>query len=226
MGGSPKQLLPFGKGTILEVIIQKLGTAGFGPLIVVTGGPHEDKVSVAAGLLGAVVAVNPAPEPGGMITSVRRGIEALESKVVYTAPDPETGKSSTNRIFPGFLLHPTDFPAIRTDTYEKIFCMIYRNPGKIVIPVVDQGNYDSAGAKTRTGSSEVMCSATEFAVFRRGHPTWFPWHLIEEIENPAETDLRSVAERHRKIVCELPVQDGGITADLNTIEEYNRHNRA
>lgn len=223
MGDGPKQLLPFGDGTILGTIIGKLRAAGFGPLLVVAGGPHREEVAEAADRMSAVVVENHAPEPGGMITSVRCGIETLIKMNGFEVRVIEAGKRRAGSAFPGFLLHPSDYPAIGSDTYEIIFSTVKMDPGKIVIPVASMAGTEkqvmdehSAGRRNTTGEAGGP------TVSRRGHPAWFPAGLVAEIMNPSENDLRAVSRRRPGMVKELPVSDRGITTDLNTPEKYRK----
>lgn len=59
---------------------------------------------------------------------------------------------------------------------------------------------------------------------RRGHPVLFDACLIPEILglNPDSRGLREIVWRHDAAVREVPVNDPGVTADLDTFEDYER----
>jgi molybdenum cofactor cytidylyltransferase len=73
--GRPKQLLPFGEGTILERVVDTLTAAGVGEVIVVLG--HlADRVRVVLGQRHVKIAVNDSYREG-MLSSVQCGVRAI-----------------------------------------------------------------------------------------------------------------------------------------------------
>ena len=73
--GQPKQLLPFGKGTILERVVDTLLTAGVGEVVVVLG--HlADPVRAVLGNRPVRAVVNPEYRQG-MLSSVKCGVHAI-----------------------------------------------------------------------------------------------------------------------------------------------------
>jgi molybdenum cofactor cytidylyltransferase len=75
--GRPKQLLPFGEGTILEQVVDTLLIAGIGEVIVVLG--HlADRVRVVLGGRPVKAVVN-ASYRDGMLSSVKCGVRAISA---------------------------------------------------------------------------------------------------------------------------------------------------
>ena len=73
--GQPKQLLPFGEGTILERVVDTLLTAGVGEVVVVLG--HlADRVRAVLGDRPVRAVVN-ASYRQGMLSSVKCGVHAI-----------------------------------------------------------------------------------------------------------------------------------------------------
>ncbi len=81
--GSLKQLLPFGKGTLISNAIAQAKGASFERIAVVVGA-HGDLVTLAAAQEGVEVVENP-DWPSGMGTSIRVGLDHITER----APVPE-----------------------------------------------------------------------------------------------------------------------------------------
>jgi len=75
--GQPKQLLPFGKATILERVVDTLLTAGVGEIIVVLGHLAE-RVGAVLGDRPVRAVIN-ASYRQGMLTSVKCGVQAIDA---------------------------------------------------------------------------------------------------------------------------------------------------
>lgn len=61
---------------------------------------------------------------------------------------------------------------------------------------------------------------------KRGHPTFFRWRLAAEVRQlPADRGLNQLLKQHAGTVRELPFEDPGVLADLDTPEDYNRLQR-
>ncbi len=77
--GTFKVLLPWGRETVLEVIIRRLYMSRLDHIVVVTG--HQaDRVSRVAGGLGVTTVHNPDFANGDMLTSLQAGLRALDSR--------------------------------------------------------------------------------------------------------------------------------------------------
>lgn len=100
----------------------------------------------------------------------------------------------------GALVCLTDHPFVCSDTYRQITAAHMIAPKKIIIP---------------------LCQG------RRGHPAIFPQHLFSEILalSPAqEGGMRNILQIHSDLILEIPTEDEGILADLDTPEDLARHN--
>lgn len=73
--GRPKQLLPFGEGTILERVVDTLRAAGVGEILVVLGHLAE-RVRVVLGQRPVTIVVNESYREG-MLSSVQCGLRAI-----------------------------------------------------------------------------------------------------------------------------------------------------
>jgi molybdenum cofactor cytidylyltransferase len=97
----------------------------------------------------------------------------------------------------GFLLHPADHPLVAPATVERLLEAAAEGRSAIVAPV-------------HRGES--------------GHPVFFHRSLFPELLEPdLEEGARSVVRRHREASLEIPVEDAGVLADINTLAEYRRH---
>ncbi|HUH03747.1 MAG TPA: nucleotidyltransferase family protein [Kofleriaceae bacterium] len=115
LGGVNKALLRTRTGaTYLEAIAATARAAGSSHLVVVTGAPHHAEVGPAAEVLGAVVAINPAPDRG-MASSVAVGFGCAAA--------------SFDRCQVA-LLWPVDHPAVAVDTVARLLA----SPAMISVP--------------------------------------------------------------------------------------------
>ncbi|MGE3821449.1 MAG: NTP transferase domain-containing protein [Isosphaeraceae bacterium] len=94
------------------------------------------------------------------------------------------------------LLTPADSPGLQPSTVRQVLERARAEPDRIVVPIVEG---------------------------RRGHPVALPWTLAREVRQlPAGVGVNAlIAERAGRIV-ELPVDDPGVIADLDTPEDYAR----
>jgi CTP:molybdopterin cytidylyltransferase MocA len=86
-----------------------------------------------------------------------------------------------------------DHPLVKSTTVQAIIARHEAHPDKIIIPV---------------------CNG------RKGHPTLFPRAAIAEIH--AVPTLRDIVNRDRERIMLLALADPGITADIDTPEDYRR----
>jgi molybdenum cofactor cytidylyltransferase len=99
--------------------------------------------------------------------------------------------STDNALECGILITPADMPLIQSKTIKEIIDLSHKNPSSIVIP-------------TYNG--------------KRGHPTIFPYNIIKEL-NYAET-LLDVIDIHKNSLLLYPVNDTGVTLDIDTVDDY------
>lgn len=108
-----KVLLPIGGRPALEVAVERLGEAGIGDVVVVTGF-HGERVAPLAASLGCRVEENPAPERG-MFSSVQCGLAALGADAA------------------GAILLPADIPLVKPRTIRDLAERLEGEAG-VVIP--------------------------------------------------------------------------------------------
>lgn len=90
----------------------------------------------------------------------------------------------------GVLVTLVDHPLVKPRTYSLLISTHKDNPKAIIIPVHGQ---------------------------RRGHPVIIPGAIIDEIKNtPDDSNLRAVIRKHRELIIERSVDDGGVLKDIDT----------
>jgi molybdenum cofactor cytidylyltransferase len=110
--GKEKILLPFGRSTLLETILETLAAAGIAEVVVVLR-PDLPEAAERARRSGARVVFNPHPEEE-MLESIRLGLRAI-------APDA-----------PGAFIWPADHPAVSADTIRTL--ARFSHPSLALIP--------------------------------------------------------------------------------------------
>jgi CTP:molybdopterin cytidylyltransferase MocA len=110
--GSEKVLLPFGRSTVLETILETLAAAGVAEVVTVLR-PDLTEAAERARHLGARVVFNPHPEEE-MLESIRLGLRAI-------APEA-----------PGAFIWPADHPAVSAGTIATL--SRFAHPALALIP--------------------------------------------------------------------------------------------
>ena len=110
--GSEKILLPFGRSTVLETILETLAAAGVAEVVAVLRPDLSEAANRARGL-GARVVFNPHPEEE-MLESIRLGLLAITS---------DAG---------GVFIWPADHPAVSAGTIETL--ARFAHPAGALIP--------------------------------------------------------------------------------------------
>jgi molybdenum cofactor cytidylyltransferase len=113
--GEPKQLLPYGKHTVIEQIVSVLSTCSLDEILVITG--HE-RQAIEAKLAGWPVRAvfNPDYEQGEMLSSVQRGLAALEAEMAAA------------------LIVLSDQPQIEAAVVQRLINTYRTEPGPLIIP--------------------------------------------------------------------------------------------
>lgn len=121
--GEPKQLLPWGDGTVLSTIIENLGRGGANPVICVVG--HRSK-EIANSIVhtDAITITNLAFREGEMLSSLQAGIQHIMDKL----------EPGSNLRFPGVLLSLGDQPQLPVPVVESIIAQADITPEAIIIP--------------------------------------------------------------------------------------------
>lgn len=88
-----------------------------------------------------------------------------------------------------------DCPVVRPDTVETLLAAWERTRAPVVRPVVGE---------------------------RHGHPVIFDRAVFDELRAaPRERGAKAVLERHRSRVVDVPVDDAGVLADVDTPADYD-----
>jgi molybdopterin converting factor subunit 1 len=96
------------------------------------------------------------------------------------------------------LLAPGDIPGITAQIVAALLEESARQPQKIVVP--------------RCGK-------------RRGHPVVLPWSLAIDVASlPSGQGFNALLARHQSLVVELPIEDSGVTVDIDSPDDFERWN--
>ncbi len=142
------------------------------------------------------------PESGPIAESLSAGDAAVAPQLVVN-PDPARGQLSS--VWAGLealralepaavLIVPVDMPLAQPATIRALLEEWRRSRGAIVRPVVG---------------------------VRHGHPVLFDGALFDELRRaPLDEGARAVVHAHRADVVDVPVDDEGCLADIDTPEDY------
>jgi molybdenum cofactor cytidylyltransferase len=136
----------------------------------------------------------------------QRGSEILNSmkdfpvKIVFNE-NPESEMAESVRIglrtladsSTGVLVHLCDHPLVSAKTLNSMVQCYLETPDKIIVPLYK---------------------------VKRGHPSLFPRHIIEEIFEGGT--LRDIVNRDSNRIRLLDVQDEGIILDMDTKKDYDK----
>jgi len=103
------------------------------------------------------------------------------------------GLQAVNPYASGVLVSLSDHPLISKETLKNLLRIHHETPDKIIIPVYEE---------------------------KRGHPTLFPVHVINEIFKGGT--LKDVVNRDPERIRTLQVMDEGVIVDIDTMEDYER----
>jgi CTP:molybdopterin cytidylyltransferase MocA len=93
----------------------------------------------------------------------------------------------------GVLVSLSDHPLISEETLKNLLRLHSEAPDKIIIPVYKE---------------------------KRGHPTLFPIHVIDEIFKGGT--LKDIVNRDTARIRIIEVMDEGVIIDIDTMEDYER----
>jgi molybdenum cofactor cytidylyltransferase len=125
--------------------------------------------------------------------------------MVVLNPDPSTGPVSSLQAglgalpneAPGALFTPVDHPFISAATVRRLIQAFREKAAPVVVPTFRS---------------------------RRGHPVLFSRSLFPELTEPDLPEgARTVVHRYLASLLQIPVEDPGILADIDTPEEYRKH---
>lgn len=130
------------------------------------------------------------------------GVVDLAAVRVVRNPEPDSGPLASLRIGMGaldpepdaLLMQPVDHPLVRPETVRHLIHLAVEGPHGILIP-------------TYAG--------------RRGHPTLFARRLFDALRAaPLDQGARAVIRANPHAVREVPVDDPGVRADVDTPADY------
>ena len=125
--GEPKQLLKFGKNTIVETVVDNMLNSMFSEVIVVVGHCAE-KIQIALGKRKVRIIFN-SDYQKGMLTSAQAGIRALN-----ITDDTNSRKDSEQPDRHGFSLMLVDQPFITSDLIDKVIHAYSHTEKDIAVP--------------------------------------------------------------------------------------------
>jgi molybdenum cofactor cytidylyltransferase len=184
--GKDKALLRLGRDTFLEVILSTLRSAAVAEVALVVRDSLrpavESLLEIAArspdrgrpGLL-----VNPSPDSGGMLSSIRIGL------------------ASVSRSVPFILIWPVDHPLVAPETVRRMIA--FGEPGRVVLPTYQghRGHPAALGAEFRGAVEDLSGEQGLRALWRR-----IPERVMElPVEDPgvlANLDRPEDYERARR----------------------------
>ncbi len=103
------------------------------------------------------------------------------------------GLRAVNPFTSGILVSLSDHPLISEETLKNLLRLHYEAPAKIIIPAYKG---------------------------KRGHPTLFPRHVVDEIFKGGT--LKDLVNRNPERVRTVEVIDEGVIIDIDTREDYER----
>jgi molybdenum cofactor cytidylyltransferase len=220
--GRAKLILPWGRSTVAGAVLAALRDAGVHPVVLVVAPPGEGPQPgelAGAGEAGPAVIVAVNPEPGrGMLSSIQVGLAALG------------GAAELARRGETVLVTPADLPALRAETVRALIAAAAGAfPQGPAGETPRSGLGAAAGAFPEAPAAETLRSRPTALLAlpvhrgRRGHPLLIAPALLAEIAtlDPGR-GLRELRDRHMAATLELPVDDPGCVADLDTPEDYAR----
>jgi molybdenum cofactor cytidylyltransferase len=206
--GRPKMLLPYGRGTVLGSVVAALDAAGASPIVVVVAAGDVDLLAWCERDGG--VDRRPTFGAGGGQVTATSGNRRL---LLATNPAPERGMLSSVRVGLAalggadavgrrgapLLVTPGDLPALRSGTVAELCRRRHDAGASLAVPTFEG---------------------------RRGHPLLLAAALAAEIERlDPERGLRHLLDLHASELLSVEVDDPGCVIDLDTPEDYQRHQR-
>ncbi len=203
--GDFKPLMPIGKKSALETLIDSFLTAGVRRVVVVTGYNREpvkkllDDLAAkhaAAGdsrsgeILSGDPVIMEAYNPDfdkGMFTSIQAGIRAA----MDLCRTDSTGNSGD-----GLFLLPVDYPLVRPEHLRLIFDESRRSPSSFITPCY---------------------------MGKKGHPIWIPGSYWQEImDYREEGGLKAITSKYDDsgLLVRLELDDEAVVLDMDTPDGY------
>ncbi len=119
--GAQKVLLPYGKSTVIEHIVDVLNSGGVDEVVVVTGHQSENVAAVLSKTAAKVVRNE--QYQSGMLSSVRCGVRAAsadaQAYLVALGDQPSIQVSVVATLIAAFAAEPTDHGVILVPTFDR-----------------------------------------------------------------------------------------------------------
>lgn len=177
------------------------------PKLILPVGEQTVIARVVLALLGGgadqvVVVTPPADAPGAVILA--REAENAGARVVVPTERPVDMRASFERGLDAFenadvttlLLAPGDSVGLTAELVAQVVACARAQPTSVIVPVVQD---------------------------RRGHPIAIPRRLADEVRSlPLGVGINTLIKLHASAAVELPVNEAGALADLDTPEDYQR----
>jgi len=152
---------------------------------------------IAAGIQNIIVVLGPqAHELVDTIRDIPLQIVFNKDPKSEMAESVKIGLRAVNDSSSGVIVSLSDHPLVTVATLKKLVHCYLETPDKIIIPLYKG---------------------------KRGHPTIFPRHIIEEIFEGCT--LRDIIKKDLVRLRFLDVQDEGVILDIDTKEDYERIRR-
>lgn len=134
-------------------------------------------------------------ESGGEVVTPAVAPEEMRQSVEYALQHVRHTKA-TFGAFAGWMLVPADHPTLHPEVIQRLIAAWSDHPQLIAVPV-------HAG--------------------QRGHPTLFPWSMVEDVFSlPADQGLNCLLRMKPESVLEVEVPDSRVLDDLDTPEDLLR----
>lgn len=137
-------------------------------------------------------------ESGGEVVTPEVAPEEMRQSVEY-AVQHVRHTEATFGAFTGWMLVPGDHPTLHPEVIQRLIAAWSDHPQLIAVPV-------HAG--------------------RRGHPTLFPWSMVDDVFSlPTDQGLNQLLRMNPERVLEAEVSDSRVLDDLDTPEDLLRLQR-
>lgn len=177
--GSPKALAKINGQALIDKLITKLKATAIDEIVVVLGAYSEN--------------IKPF-----LLKHKHLKIVYNKDHILGQTSSFKTALAATNSLSKGILLHPIDFPFIKTETITTLISHFHQNHSTILIPTFNN---------------------------QKGHPPLFNNSLRDEfLSLPNSVGINSLAQRHATETKLLPLDDKGIILSFNTPEEWKKIN--
>lgn len=139
--------------------------------------------------------IHEARQAGGAVVTPAVAPEEMRQSVEIALQHVRHSKAASE-TYTGWMLVPADHPTLHPEVIQRLIAAWRDHPQRIAVPV-------HAG--------------------RRGHPTLFPWSMVDEVFSlPSEQGLNRLLRMNPESVLEVEVADSRVLDDLDTPEDLIR----